>query len=212
MLADPADVTAWLDRVALAMGLQAVTDTETGALVAGRLHVDLGVAPTPELVEDLAVRALSPTPAAPCASRRTSCRRPGRHALSWLRGERGQDLLRLHVPVRLPVTGPDGLSVTGVRPGWANTLELLLGAADEQWRRLVAEYDPVLAARATPTDAPELERHRAVTTLWNAYVRRQVWLSRGHDSTVGIPTEVPQFPPLIVHHAGHVSIRRRRLR
>ncbi len=182
-LADPAGLTAWLDRVALAMQLRAVTETETGTLVAGGLHVDLGVAPTPDLVEDLAVRALV-TDVGGAVRFPANIVQEARAARSVLSaGERGQDLLRAHVLVRLPVTGPYGIAVAGVRPGWANTLELLLGAADEQWRRLVAEYDPVLAARATPTDAAEPERHRAVATLWGTYVRRQVWLARGHDST-----------------------------
>ncbi len=169
-LADPAAITAWLDRVALAMQLRTVTETGTAMLLSGGLHVDLGVAPTPDLVEDLAVRALV-TDTGGSVRFPANIVQEARAARAVLVcGERGQNLLRSHVLVRLPATGPDGIPVTGVRPGWANTLELLLGAADGQWRGLVAEYDPVLAARATPIDAPEAERHRAVTTLWDTYV------------------------------------------
>jgi hypothetical protein len=178
-LAHPDAITAWLDRIALALELRGATETSADLLASGLLDVDLDVAPTQELLDDLVVRALV-TDTAGSVRFPANIVQEARAARAVLHaGERGKQLLGSHVLVRLPVQDGSGAPVMGVRPSWLNTLELLLGAADEQWRELVAEYDPMLAARATPADACEAERHRAIRTLWTTYVRRRVWLGRG---------------------------------
>lgn len=178
-LARPDALTSWLDRLALALALQGDTAIDVAALVDSDLHAGLELVPTPQFISELALRSLV-TDAAGVVAFPANVVQEARAARAVLQaGEAGQALLRDHVLVRLPAVGSDGAAVTGVRPGWLNTLELLLGAAERSWRALVAQYDPVLAARATPVDAPQRERHGAVTTLWTTYLRRRVWLSRG---------------------------------
>lgn len=178
-LARPEALTSWLDRLALALELQGETAIDVAALAATDLHAGLHLVPTPRFIGELALRSLV-TDAAGVVAFPANVVQEARAARAVLQaGGAGQALLQSHVLIRLPAIGPDGAAVTGVRPGWLNTLELLLGAAEPSWRALVAQYDPVLAARATPSDAPEQERHEAVTTLWTTYLQRRVWLSRG---------------------------------
>jgi hypothetical protein len=178
-LADPQVIRRWLDRVALAFELQGVTEASLTSLAAGALHRDLDIAPTAELLDDLAVRALV-TDTAGIVRFPANIVQEARAARAVLTaGERGQQLLRAHVLVRLPETEGTAAAVTGVRQSWLNTLTLLLGAADASWRELVAAYDPMLAARATPNEATEAERHEAIGTMWNTYLQRRVWLTRG---------------------------------
>jgi hypothetical protein len=178
-LARPEALTSWLDRLALALELQGQTSIGVAALADTDLHAGLDLVPTPQFIGELALRSLV-TDAAGVVAFPANIVQEARAARAVLQaGEAGQALLQSHVLIRLPPSRLGGAAVTGVRPDWLNTLELLLGAAEPSWRALVAQYDAVPAARATPSDAPERERHEAVTMLWTTYRQRRVWLSRG---------------------------------
>lgn len=93
-------------------------------------------------------------------------------------GERGLELLRRHVLLELDVQDIHDQPVRAVHPAWANVLELLLPAADDQWREEVEAYDPCLVARVTGSKATGDQRARAVEVLWSTYLDRRVWLER----------------------------------
>lgn len=179
--AAPEDVQQWLDRLALLLQLRGTTQVDIAHLASTGLHHGLGFDPSPEVITELAVRAL-------VRDTRGSVQFPAniiqeaRAARALLgAGEAGKALLRERVMFSMAVVDADGREVTGVRPSWLGTLEMLLAAADESWRTEVAAVDPVLAARSTPSTASTEERGRAVWTLWRTYRARRVWLPRGYS-------------------------------
>ena len=89
------------------------------------------------------------------------------------------------VLVELEALDAEGNPVRAIRRSWISTLEMLLEAAPREWRTAVAEYDCILAARATPNYALQQERHQAIWTIWNAYLDRQVWMSGARESPRG---------------------------
>ena len=178
-LASPDVLTCWLDRLALSLELQGKTAIDVAALADTDLHSGLALVPTPLFIAELALRSLVTDAAGVVAFPANVVQEARAAPPSCWPARLGRRCSRATCSSAWRQWDHAGAAVTGVRPDWLNTLEMLLGAADPGWRAVVAQYDPVLAARATPSDAPERERHEAVTTLWTTYLRRRVWLSRG---------------------------------
>jgi SIR2-like domain len=180
---DPGQVRTWLDRVALLLGLAGTTEISVNRLQRATLHRDLPeVAPSGELITELAVRALI-TDTQGIVRFPANVIREARSARALIgAGEAGLDLLRSHILVDLGAYDAAGKSLRGVRPSWVSTLELALPAAPGRWWEEIREFDPMLAARATPQNATAAERHAAAWTIWNTYKQRRVWLDRGLTS------------------------------
>jgi hypothetical protein len=180
---DPGHIRIWLDRVALLLGLAGTTEISVNRLQSSILHRDLPeVAPSDELMTELATRALI-TDTQGIVRFPANVIREARSARALIRaGDAGLDLLRSHVLIELGGCDTAGRPLRGVRPSWVSTLELALPAAPDTWWEEIREFDPMLAARATPQNAAAPERHAAAWTIWNTYKQRRVWLDRGLSS------------------------------
>jgi hypothetical protein len=66
-------------------------------------------------------------------------------------------------------------ALSGVRPD-AIVPVALACLRSQQWRDAVAARDPLAAARATPAQAPEPDRERALHVLWQNALDRQIWV------------------------------------
>jgi SIR2-like domain len=180
---DPGQIRTWLDRVALLLGLAGTTEISVSRLQGTALHRDLPeVAPSDELMTELAVRALI-TDTQGIVRFPANVIREARSARALISaGDACQDLLRSHILIEMDVCDAAGRPLRGVRPNWASTLELALPAAPDRWWEEIREFDSMLAARATPQNASAAERHAAAWTIWNTYKQRRVWLDRGLTS------------------------------
>jgi len=180
---DPGHIRTWLDRVALLLGLAGTTEISVSRLQSSTLHRDLPeVAPTVELMTELAVRALI-TDTQGIVRFPANVIREARSARALIRaGDAGLGLLHSHVLVELDVCDAAGRPLRGIRPGWVSTLELALPAAPGRWWEEIRRFDPMLTARATSRNAAIGERHAAASTIWNTYKQRRVWLDRGLTS------------------------------
>jgi hypothetical protein len=182
--ASPASIHVWLDRLALRQELLATTETAAEDLYASRLHHDLyGIGPSEELLADLALRALVTDPAGTMrfpANITQECR-AARALLND--ADAGLQMLAKYVLIELAVDDRLGNAVRGVRTGWLSTLEQALPAAPETWWTTIAEFDPMLVARATTPEQSESRRWAAIRTLWDTYEQRQVWIDTTSRST-----------------------------
>lgn len=180
-LGDSKQVGTWLDRLALYLKIGGRTEISVDDLARTRLHDGLNrVAPTPELLRELAVRAL-------LTDHGGTVRFPANIVLEaraaralLAAGNAGLAYLEQRIIVRLP-TGP-GREVRTLRPSWTGTIELALSEAPPAWRKTVAAVDPLLAARSVPAEAAPAERHAAAATIWSTYTRRRVWLDSGYST------------------------------
>jgi hypothetical protein len=66
-------------------------------------------------------------------------------------------------------------SLSGVRPDAVIPVGLAC-MRSQQWRSAVSPRDPLASARATPGDASELDRERALHVLWQNALDSQIWV------------------------------------
>jgi hypothetical protein len=182
---DPSQLRRWLDRVALTMEMAGVSELETRALSLSQLHHGLpAIVPNAAFITRLCQRAL-------LAEAGGTVRFPAniigeaRTSRALLNSDTGIEVVTRYALVELDSGEPTDDPVRAVRLSWINTLELLLAAAGPEWRVRIAEFDPALAARATPDHASDAERDRAAWTIWNLYLTRGVWLSRADSHGSG---------------------------
>lgn len=196
----PELLQTWLDRLALLFEVSGTTEMPTEQLSQTTLHENLdGVAPSAELLNDLALRALLIDTAGNLRFP-ASVVQEARAARALLNaGAAGLGFLRHHVLVELPVVDAAGEPVRAVLPSWVNTIQLALPAAPSPWWEQVRHFDPVLCARATPTTADNATRHAAIRVLWRTYLERRVWFDRnllsGPDDASALMRLLAAGPP-----------------
>ncbi|MGH2944685.1 MAG: SIR2 family protein [Solirubrobacteraceae bacterium] len=171
---DPAEVRAWLHSVALA-GLLAGRRSLL-AYELDRFPLPDGAAGSPrELAEMLVQRLLL---AEHAGVYRFAHRILGEQLAAEALGDREPTaaLMDCLVPRRSD-------AIAAVREDALVTVTLVcLRAAD--WRRAVAERDPLAVAAATPNDASPQERRQAAELLWGVYTERAIWMRQRGTSAL----------------------------
>ncbi len=165
-----ADVRMWLRRLALAM------------LLAGRTSMSLE-----EIASSLPVELRSFGDETAIAERLASAlllRATGEGGYAFVHRIFGE-ALAAEALLELDPLGSGLLDVAapivterirGLRSDWLVPMSLT-AVRSEDWRRALAERDPLAAARATPSDAPLEERIEAARLIWALYVEWRIWIS-----------------------------------
>lgn len=73
--------------------------------------------------------------------------------------------------------------IRGLRSDWLVPITLV-AATSEEWRRALADRDPLAAARTIPSDAPVAEREQAARLIWNLYAGWRIWISDYRRMTI----------------------------
>ncbi|WP_017197423.1 SIR2 family protein [Arthrobacter sp. M2012083] len=167
----------WLNRIALFLEAQNEVSIPLGKLTESRLHDGIpSLYPSLEFLNELAERALlllKPDSVSFVANIIQEAR--SAEALRCM-DDGGLEFLSKYVVMS------DNKGAGAIRDSWTHTLWLLFPMASPAVRRLIAEADPLLAARAAVISTDREEWDRAMWTIWKAYSERQIWLDRNHGA------------------------------